>query len=93
MSLFRREKLFRLVASTADRRNARGRKHTRQRKAAVIPHHQIHAHFGHIALKLGENLRCGAVVLNDRVMLLTAIAPFRRQTILEPKDARAASVP
>ena len=45
-----REKLFRLVAFTAARRNARGRKHTRQRKAAVITRHAIQTHFGHVAL-------------------------------------------
>src|SRR5262249_29178044 len=37
-----REKLFRLVAFAAGRRNARGRKHRRQRKAAIVANHQIH---------------------------------------------------
>jgi len=50
MSLFRREKLFRLVAFAAGWRTARGRKHTRQGEAPVITRHEIQTHFGHLAL-------------------------------------------
>src|SRR6516225_7482058 len=88
MSLFRREKLTRLVAFAADRRNACCRKHRRQRKSAVVTRHEIQTHFSHLLPQIRKDFSRRAIVLNDCVMLLVTVAPLRRQTILQPKDTR-----
>ena len=87
MSLFRREKLFRLVAFTAGRRNALGRKHRRQREAAVIPRHEIEAHLGHLPLQISKDLSRSAIVLHNRMTLVLAIAPFVGAAVLQPENA------
>ena len=82
-----REKLFRLVAFTA-----RGRKHTRQRKAAVIPRHEIEAHLGHLPLQISKDLSRSAIVLHNRMTLVLAVAPFLGHTVFQvPDDGRHAA--
>jgi len=86
MSLFRREKLTRLVAFAADRRNACCRKHRRQRKSAVVTRHEIQTHFSHLLPQIRKDFSRRAIVLNECMALVLAIAPFVRTAVLQPKN-------
>ena len=86
MSLFRREKLTRLVAFTPGQRNACCRKHRRQRKSAVVTRHEIQTHFSHLLPQIRKDFSRRAIVLNECMALVLAIAPFVRTAVFEPED-------